>query len=105
MLCRRCDGGCFAALFSLGPADTLPPLLLSGGCFAAVFALLFGRLWRMIRHCGAAYSGGCLATHWLFSWSVGGLGDVVLHVGSSVLGCLAGLGGLVRSSVLWSSFC
>ena len=43
--------------------------------------------------------------HWLFSWSVGGLGDVVLHVGSSVLGCLAGLGGLVRSSVLWSSFC
>jgi len=69
MLCRRCDGGCFAALFSLGPADTLPPLLLSGGCFAAVFALLFGRLWRMIRHCGAASSGGYLATLWLFLWS------------------------------------
>lgn len=86
MLCRRCDGGCFAALFSLGPADTLPPLLLSGGCFAAVFALLFGRLWWMFRHCGAAYSGGCLATLWLCSWSVGGLGVVVLHVGSSVLG-------------------
>ena len=105
MLCRRCDGGCFAAHISLGPADILPPLLLSGGCFAAVFALLIGRLWRMIRHCGAAFSGGCLATHWLFSLSVGGLGDVVLHVGSSVLGCLAGLGGLVKSSVLWSSFC
>ena len=60
-----------------------------------MFALLIGRLWRMIRHCGAAYSGGCLATHWLFSWSVGGVGDVVLHVGSSVLGCLAGLGRLV----------
>ena len=105
MLCRRCDGGCFAAHISLGPADILPPLLLSGGCFAAVFALLIGRLWWMLRRCGAAYSGGCLATHWLFSLSVGGLGDVVLHVGSSVLGCLAGLGGLVKSSVLWSSFC
>src|SRR6185312_16300174 len=90
---------------SLGPADTLPPLLLSGGCFAAVFALLIGRLWRMIRHCGAIFSGGCLATHWLCSWSVGGLGDVVLLVGSSVLVCFVGLGGLVRSSALWSSFC
>ena len=102
MLCRRCDGGCFAAHISLGPADTLPPFLLSGGCFAAVFALLIGRLWRLIRHCGAAYFGGCLATHWLCSWSVGGLGDVVLLVGSSVLVCFVGLGGLVRPSALWS---
>ena len=105
MLCRRCDGGCFAAHISLGLADTLLPFLLSGGCFAAVFALLIGRLWRMIRHCGAAFSGGCLATHWLCSWSVGGLGDVVLLVGSSVLVCFVGLGGLVRPSALWSSFC
>ena len=35
--------------------------------------------------------------------SVGGLGDVDLHVGSSVLGRLVGLGGLVRSSLLFCS--
>ena len=33
--------------------------------------------------------------------SVGGLGDVVLRVCSSVLGRLVGLGGLVRSSLLF----
>ena len=100
LVCLRCGylDGCFAVVMM---ADALPPLFRSarwilccpcysyfGGCFAAVFALLIGRLWWMLRRYGAAYSGGCLATHWLFSWSVGGLGDVV--VGSSVLGCLAG---------------
>ena len=38
----------------------------------------------------------------VFVVSVGGLGDV-LHVGSSVLGRLVGLGGLVRSSLLFCS--
>ena len=79
MLCRPYlarSGGYFAALVTPTLADA----------FAAVFALLNGRLSRMLRHCGAAYSGGCLATLWLCSWSVGGLGVVVLHVGSSVLG-------------------
>ena len=44
MLCRRYDGGCFAAPISLGPADTLPPLLLL--------------LWRMLcrRVCAADWS-------------------------------------------------
>ena len=37
----------------------------------------------------------------VFVVSVGGLGDVVLYVGSSVLGCLDGLGGLVRFSLLF----
>ena len=98
MLCRPYfarSGGYFAALVTPTLADALPPCV----------ALLIGRLWRMLRRCGADYSSGCLGTHWLFSWSVGSLGDVVFHVGSSVLGCLAGLGGLVKSSVLWSSFC
>ena len=36
----------------------------------------------------------------VFVVSVGALGDVVLHVGSSVLGRLVGLGGLVRFSLL-----
>ena len=37
----------------------------------------------------------------VFIVSVGGLGDVVLYVGSSVLGHLDGLGGLVRFSLLF----
>ena len=39
----------------------------------------------------------------VFVVSVSGLGDVVLYVGSSVLGRLVSLGGLVRSSLLFCS--
>jgi hypothetical protein len=39
----------------------------------------------------------------VFVVSVSALGDVVLHVSSSVLGHLVGLGGLVRSSLLFCS--
>ena len=94
MLCRPYfarSGGYFAALVTPTLADALPPCV----------ALLIGRLWRMLRRCGADYSSGCLGTHWLFSWSVGSLGDVVLHVASHVLGRVVGLGGL--SGVPFSS--
>ena len=62
MLCRPCYarfGGYFATLATPTLADA----------FAALFALLIGRLRRMLRRCGAASSGGYLATLWLFSWS------------------------------------
>jgi len=106
MLCRRYDGGCFAAPISLGPADTLPPLLLL--------------LWRMLcrRVCAAVWSS--LADDsplWscLFWWMLGH--SLVVFVVcwrprcccSSCrficVRCFVGLGGLVRSSALWSSFC
>ena len=62
MLCRRYDGGCFAAPISLGPADTLPPLLLL--------------LWRMLcrRVCAAVWSSLVDASPlWscLFWWMLG----------------------------------
>ena len=41
----------------------------------------------------------------VFVVSVSGLGDVDLHVGSSVLGRLVGLGGLVRFSLLFCGCC
>ena len=76
MLCRRRDGGCFAA------------------------ALLIGRHRRMLRRCGAASSGGCLATLWLFSWSQSAASVMLFfYVGSSMLGRLVGLGGLVCFSL------
>ena len=37
----------------------------------------------------------------VFVVSVGGLGDIVLHIGSPVSGHLVGLGGLVRFSLLF----
>ena len=55
----------------------------------------------MLRRCGAASSGGYLATLWLFLWSQSAASVMFdLHVGSSVLGRLVGLGGLVRFSLL-----
>ena len=63
----------------------LPPLLvISGGCFAAVELLLLVDAWP---------PSSC------FRGLSRRLGDVVLHVGSSVLGRLVGLGGSVRSSL------
>ena len=78
MLCRRCDGACFAAPNLLGLADASPPW----SCF----------FWWILGHPLV-----------VFIVSVGGLGDVVLYVGSSVLGHLDGLGGLVRFSLLFCS--
>ena len=77
-----------------------PYFARSGGYFAA----LVGRLRRMLRRCGAASSGGCLATLWLISWSQSAPSVMfVLRVGSSLLGHLVGFGGFVRSSLLFCS--
>ena len=87
MVCLCCDylDGCFAVVVMadafaapdlLGPADTLPPLLVvSSRCFAAVELLLLVDAWHPLV---------------VFVVSVGGLGDVVFYVGSSMLGRLVG---------------
>ena len=99
-LCCDYLDGCFVVVVM---ADALPPLICS--------------VWRMLcrRVCAAYWSSLADASPpWssFFWWilghplvvfivSVGGLGDVVLYVGSSVLGHLDGLGGLVRFSLLF----